>query len=179
MSLRLPIILKVLGVNFVKCIDMKTINKILLITIIFFSCSSNKDLSQNEILKKEQAFKIVDVSIQAIYPGVNNGENRFWKNWIIRLEGSMQKSGSAKLLLNNYIIPLGDFGSKGIVIGSDNSNYKIEKKISFPLDLNYSKSDLEERKDTVLTLYIGDEEYQLLIDKVKMLNPIFYPSTNN
>ena len=64
----------------------------------------------------------------------------------------------------------------GIVIGSDTDSYQIAFDVNYPLELNYSKSEIDVFTDAVLLIVKDKDKIQLKIEELTVLEPIIYPS---
>jgi hypothetical protein len=156
---------------------MRLFQTFLLISILSLnSCHAQKTvLTQNDSIK-EALFTIEKCSVRDIYPGMSDGRNSYRQHWIILLQGPGQTKASLFLLHKGYQIPLGQLVEMGIVIGSDRDNYQIEFDVQYPLELNYSPTEIDDAFDSGLLIIRDNETYQYKIDNIETLEPIIYPS---
>ena len=124
----------------------------------------------------DSLFTVVNSSVRDIYPGIDDGNNRYRQQWVIMLEGPGQIKCNLFLLLKGYQIPIGELGTMGIVIGSDTDSYQIAFEVNYPLELNYSKSEIDVFTDAVLLIVKDKDKIQMKIEGLEILEPIIYPS---
>lgn len=148
----------------------------LILLLSLTSCHAQKaTVAQNDSIK-EALFTIEKCSVRDIYPGMNDGRNSYRQHWIILLQGPSQFKASLFLLHKGYQIPLGQLVEMGIVIGSDRDHYQLEFDLQYPLELNYSPTEIDDAFDSGLLIIRDNETYQYKIDNIETLEPIIYPS---
>ena len=156
---------------------MKLASTFLLILILSLtSCHAQKATVAQTDSVKESLFTLEKCSVRDIYPGMSDGRNSYRQHWIILLQGPGQVQATLYLLLKDFQIPLGQLVEMGIVIGSDRDNYQLEFDVQYPLELNYSISEIDNAFDPGLLIIRDHESYQYKIDSIEVLEPIIYPS---
>jgi len=147
-----------------------------LLLLVSNSCAAQKENTNARIAMNDSLFTIVNSSLRDIYPGMDDGNNRYRQQWIVMLEGPGQVKCNLFLLLKGYKIPIGELGTMGIVIGSDTDSYEIAFDVNYPLELNYSKSEIDVFSDAVLLIKKDEDQILLKIEELTILEPIIYPS---
>ena len=185
MKMKLCITLKVVGVNFVKSIDMKKVVLLFLAcqALFFLSCKSTSTHIESDLNASDSKavlnFELVNARFQDKHYGVHNNNENYEQFWTIQLQGPSNQTADARLIIDNYDITCPQIESpKGVVIGSDSELYTLEFVVHYPLADHYP-SFISNSKDPVLIIQKKNEELRMMLDSVYVIQPIYYPRTNH
>jgi hypothetical protein len=156
----------------------------MLVVLVFAACRNqaahaDKGLKK-DLLIKNGGFVIKEVSSMKIYPGVQNENEEYTEHWIIQLSGPSQAQNKAFLILDHYSISLADIESaKGVVIGSDQEEYKLEMDVLFPLNKHYRESNIAQQSYPILLIEKDSLSFQLPLKEINYLDPIYLPTQSD